>query len=43
MAKVVDQLDKIEEKIMHGLKDFQKATVERIDYLYRHEQHRVQR
>lgn len=41
MAKVVDQLDKIEEKIMGGLKDFQKATVERIDYLYRHNQHRV--
>lgn len=41
MAKVVDQLDKIEEKIMGGLKDFQKATVERIDYLYKHHQHRV--
>ena len=36
MAKVAGQLDKIEEKIMSGLKDFQRATVERIDYLYRH-------
>ena len=34
MAKVADRLDTIEEKIMSGLKDFQKATVERIDYLY---------
>lgn len=41
MAKVADQLDQIEEKIMSGLKDFQRATVERIDYLYRHQQRRV--
>lgn len=41
MAKVAGQLDKIEEKIMSGLKDFQRATVERIDYLYRHNQRRV--
>ena len=41
MAKVKNQLDKIEEKIMSGLKDFQKATVNRIDYLYRHGQRRV--
>ena len=41
MANVADRLDKIESKIMNGLKDFQKATVERIDYLYRHGQRRV--
>ena len=41
MANVADRLDKIESKIMSGLKDFQKATVERIDYLYRHGQRRV--
>lgn len=41
MVKVVNRLDKIEEKIMSGLKDFQQATVNRIDYLYRHEQRRV--
>ena len=41
MAKVTDQLDAIEQKIMSGLKDFQQATVERIDYLYRHDQRRV--
>ena len=41
MAKVADQLDAIVEKIMDGLKDFQKATVRRIDYLYRHNQRRV--
>ena len=40
-ANVADQLDLIETKIMGGLKDFQRATVERIDYLYRHEQRRV--
>ena len=41
MAKVKNQLDKIEDKIMSGLKDFQKATVNRIDYLYKHGQRRV--
>lgn len=41
MAKVADRLDTIEEKIMSGLKDFQQATVERIDYLYQHKQRRV--
>ena len=41
MAKVVSQLDAIEEKILSGLKDFQIATVERIDHLYRHGQRRV--
>ena len=41
MAKVADRLDTIVEKIMSGLKDFQQATVERIDYLYQHNQRRV--
>ena len=41
MANVADQLDTIEAKVMSGLKDFQQATVERIDYLYRHNQRRV--
>lgn len=41
MVNVYDQLDAIEEKVMSGLKDFQRATVERIDYLFRHEQRRV--
>ena len=41
MANVAEQLDIIEAKVMSGLKDFQKATVERIDYLYRHNQRRV--
>lgn len=41
MANVAGQLETIEKRIMSGLKDFQKATVERIDYLYRHGQRRV--
>ena len=41
MSKVVDRLDSIESKVMSGLKDFQQATVDRIDYLYRHQQRRV--
>lgn len=41
MAKVADQLDQIEKKIMGGLKDFQQATVNRIDFLYRNGQRRV--
>ena len=41
MADVKDRLEQIDERIMAGLKDFQRATVERIDYLYRHEQKRV--
>ena len=41
MSNVADQLDKIEERVMEGLKDFQKATVERIDYLFRQGQRRV--
>ena len=41
MANVAGQLSAIEERIMSGLKDFQQATVNRIDYLYRHGQRRV--
>ena len=41
MAEVVTRLDEIEAQIMNGLKDFQRATVERIDYLYRHGQNRL--
>ena len=41
MTKVVDQLDAIVERIMNGLKDFQRATVERIDHLYQNKQRRV--
>lgn len=41
MADVKDRLEQIDERIMAGLKDFQRATVERIDYLYRHDQKRV--
>lgn len=39
MAKF--NMDAVEVKTMHGLKDFQRATVERIDYLFRHGQNRV--
>ena len=41
MAKVSNRLDQIEESIMSGLKDFQQATVNRIDHLYRTGQRRV--
>ena len=41
MANVAGQLTAIEQRIMSGLKDFQQATVNRIDYLYRHGQRRV--
>ena len=34
-------LQTIENRIMAGLKDFQRATVERVDYLYRNGQNRV--
>lgn len=36
-----EEIDVIEQKIMNSLKDFQQATVNRIDYLYRHGQRRV--
>lgn len=35
MADVIDRLEQIENNIMSGLKDFQRATVERIDDLFR--------
>lgn len=41
MSNVVNRLDEIEETVMDELKDFQRATVERIDYLYRHGQNRI--
>ena len=41
MANVAEQLGEIEKKVISGLKDFQRATVERIDYLFRHGKNRV--
>ena len=41
MATVADKLDLIENNIMSGLKDFQKATVNRIAELYKNGQMRV--
>lgn len=41
MANVAEKLDIIEQNIMSGLKDFQQATVNRIDDLYRSGQMRV--
>ena len=35
MIDVANKLDEIEGRIMAGLKDFQQATVNRIDELYR--------
>ncbi len=34
MDKLIDKLDQIDTRVMSGLKDFQKATVEHIDKLY---------
>ena len=31
-------IDEIEKRTLSGLKDFQRATVERVDYLFRHNQ-----
>ena len=39
MAKF--NIDTVEAMTMHGLKDFQRKTVERIDYLFRNGQNRV--
>mgnify|MGYP003290482578 FL=1 len=39
--KVSDKLDQIEETIMSGLKDFQKATVNRIAQLFIDGQKRI--
>ena len=41
MADVKNHLDEIEQKVLGSLKDFQRATVERIDFLYRHGQKRI--
>lgn len=41
MRSVVERLNEIEESVMDELKDFQKATVERIDYLYKKGQNRI--
>ena len=41
MIDVSSKLTDIEKSIMSGLKDFQRATVERIDYLFRNGQKRV--
>ena len=41
MIDVAGKLDEIENRIMSGLKDFQRATVNRIDSLYRNGQKRV--
>ena len=41
MANVSNKLYDIEQNIMSGLKDFQKATVNRIDHLFRNGQRRV--
>ena len=41
MIDVASKLDEIESRIMSGLKDFQQATVNRIDALYRSGQMRV--
>lgn len=41
MVKVAEQLDDIERRVINGLKDFQVATVNRIDYLFRHGKNRV--
>ncbi len=41
MSNIIDRLDEIEKTVMDELKDFQKATVERVDYLYRHGQNRI--
>ncbi len=41
MSNIIDRLDEIEETVMDELKDFQRATVERIDHLYRNGQNRI--
>ena len=40
-VNVINQIEKIENTVISGLKDFQKATVTRIDQLYRAGQMRV--
>ena len=41
MTKIYDRLDEIEDTVMSELKDFQRVTVDRIDYLYRNGQKRI--
>ena len=41
MGSIFNRLDDIEDTVMGELKDFQRATVERIDYLYRKGQRRI--
>ena len=41
MVNVAEQLDEINERVMSGLKDFQRATVDRIFDLFKHKQRRV--
>ena len=41
MVEIIDYLDEIENNVMSDLKDFQIATVERIDELYRQGQNRI--
>ena len=41
MTSLANQLDDLEKSVMSGLKDFQQATVRRIDELYRAGQMRV--
>ena len=41
MANVAEQLDEIDQRVFSGLKDFQQATVNRIEQLYRAGQRRV--
>jgi hypothetical protein len=41
VAEIINELDRIEAAVMDGLKDFQRATVERIDQLYRAGQRRI--
>ena len=41
MANVAERLDDIENNVINGLKDFQRATVDRINYLFRHGKNRV--
>lgn len=41
MTDVASRLDEIEARVMSGLKDFQRATVERVAWLFDHGQNRV--
>lgn len=41
MRNIANELESIESNVISGLKDFQKATVERIDDLYRKGQNRI--